>query len=118
MSAQVLLFGLCGEKEKKIKLIALRARVRVFSVPTASLRLPVGALSAGTAQGGRNETPLPGEMLLFCGMADGALSAFLASLRAEEAQVPLKAVLTAENAGWDAFALYAALSEERKKLGG
>lgn len=122
MSGKILLFGF----ESLLHVLALEKAVEPFGVeliPVAktdyhkSLAALVGLDTApGTAHPGA-AAPLGGRMLVLCGL-ERELDTLLPVLRQAGAGPDcLKAVLTQENRGWNAVALYGELLREHTKLG-
>lgn len=69
---------------------------------------------SGAEENERYQQPL----LLFCGVPDSVLSAFLEGLRKQNVKIPLKAWLTEENSGWTLKRLYRELKAEHESLTG
>ena len=77
---------------------------------TALLAGPAGPLSAPAAPA------FSEEMLVMAGLSDESLEVFLAKLRQYHAGVSLKAVLTQQNAVWNAGQLQGELKRERAEF--
>ncbi len=87
--------------------------IRLRAVAPAEARLPLGSLPASPPASGPAMMPFPEEMLLMAFFPDAVLDRFLAALRSFGlAPVPLKAILTPTNAGWDSIRLHRELSAE------
>lgn len=93
--------------------------IRFKPIPRESFSTPLGAMAGMPA---RFPAPSNGEnfnapMLVMCGMEEPTFDAFLKALRASPIpRIPLKAVLTPTNAGWNAFRLYEELSMEHAQM--
>lgn len=99
--------GLCGELG-----IALRA------VGAGDVRLPLARLPETEPAASIAAMPFADEMLLMAAFPGPLTDALLAGLRRTGlAPVPLKAVLTLFNMGWDSVRLHRELSAEAARLG-
>ena len=115
---------LCYEPEvqpwgAELRKICAVQGLRFRTVETADLGCAVGALAEGSkaAEGREPHPALPEPVLVFCGVGSAQLDRLLQALR--KLGLPrtcLKAVLTAENAGWSFFQLYQELTRERTAL--
>lgn len=123
MSGKILLFGF----DSLLHVLALEKAVEPFGVeliPVAktdyhkSLATLAGLDTAPGAAHSGVSVPLGGRMLVLCGL-EKELDTLLPVLRQAGAGPEcLKAVLTAENRGWNAVTLYGELLREHTKLGG
>ena len=118
--AQVLLYNITDrEKLLKIKLSLLKLGVACREVGPEDFAHPVGYL---LGREGHGPAPLPAaeafteEMLLMDGLGGPLFSAFLDSLRAQSAQVALKAVATEHNVHWSSQQLYRELRQEHMAM--
>lgn len=120
MKPVILWFEPDPKKLAPLRAAAVRAKLSLRRVPRAAYGMPVGqiAQSASELPSGEGGEPLPCEMMVFCGLPDAAVSSFLSLMRQNRCTVKLKAVLTEQNAGWDAEALCRELSEEHLKMTG
>lgn len=116
MKEVVLYFG------KETALAPIR---RAMSVRKIALRVvPPRAYGCSLAVSAAGKTEIEGDdgaafddpMLLFCGFSAARLDLALNGLRREGISVPLKAVLTASNRDWTAFALRDELVREHAAL--
>ena len=113
----LLTYNLYGDRAAKIRLVAMRFRIRVRGVLAAEYDRPVGEL-VDTAPGGTWEgAAFSDEMLVMAHFPAPLLQAFLQGMRrAGVRPVALKAVLTPTNAAWDSNALHAELCKEREAI--
>lgn len=107
------------EYAAKVRLLAMRLRVRLRTVTPEEYAQPLGVL-AGLDPAEAHPMPeasFTEPLLIFVDLSSVALNQFLTGLR--QAGLPsgiLKAVLTETNRRWDSLYLYAQLSEERDAL--
>ena len=120
MKAPVLLtYNLHGERAAKIRLVAMRFRIRVRGVQAAEYNRTLEELLESAPGGSWEGNAFDEEMLVMAHFPSPLLQAFLQGLRrAGVRPVALKAVLTPTNAEWDSRALYAELCKEREALSG
>lgn len=115
----LLTYNLCGERAAKIRLVAMRFRIRVRGVQPAEYDRPIGELLESASGGTWTGETFADEMLVMAHFPSPLLQAFLQGLRCAGVRpVALKAVLTPTNAGWDSRALHAELCKEREALSG
>ncbi len=115
---QLLCFHMDEGKLSKIRLCAMRYKIRVRVVTPEEETLALGALCGLPAQEPvrHGETPAE-EMMVMALFPAGMLDAFLRLMRQMKVPpVALKAVLTQTNSAWDARALCAELMQERDAL--
>lgn len=113
----LLMFAMRGERAAKVRMIAMRLRVRVRPVAPSEYGLPIAQLLDAPGASDAGGEALPEEMLLMARFPDGLAQAFLGALRTSlRPGVTLKAVFTPTNAAWDARALFAELKREREAL--
>jgi len=118
MASCVLLYELEGELLKKTREVLAVQRLRGRRVERTQYGLPLERLAAGKMEA---EPPYEGEglagpMLVFCGLTGAQLDRLLSSLRRAGVRIPLKAVLTPTNAGWDSVKLHSELERERRAV--
>lgn len=116
---QLLCFHMDEGKLAKIRLCAMRYKIRVRVVPDEEETLALGELcSLPAGEPVRHgETPVAEEMMVMALFPAGMLDAFLRLMRQMKVPpVALKAVLTPTNSAWDARALYAEITQERDAL--
>ena len=112
----LLCYNLEKEKAAKIRLAAMRFRIRVRPVSTEEYERPLNELCSVEAL---PQTDAFGafqdEMLVMAYFPQALVMQFLQALRkAGVAPVALKAVLTPTNAGWSSVALHTELCKERE----
>ena len=116
--AAVLAYGYDGREMNILKTVCAKLDIRPRRVDAAEHGRPVGAFfglvppECGAGPAG----PIPGRMLVLAGFAPRQMDAFLSALRTARAGDSLKAVLTEHNASWTGPALYAELSQERRRI--
>lgn len=106
---------LCAELG--IKAVEIRKAENGNAEEQAPLGLLAGArdwMNPLLAGNRREPGPITEEMLVFAGFSDGLLDLFLKKLRQNQAAVSLKAVLTEQNAVWNAGQLQEELKQERE----
>lgn len=110
----VLLYNCSGEKFAKLKQIFAMLRLRMRMVETDRYHVSLGELAQGKGEPGQAAEPLPEPMLVFCGLPQALLNQVLEVIRvAKLPPIPMKAVLTDTNQGWDTHQLYEELLKER-----
>ena len=115
----LLTYNLRGERAAKIRMVAMRFRVRLRAVEKREYARPLGELVESGPEGDWAGEAFDEEMLVMAHFPSPLLQAFLQGLRrAGVRPVALKAVLTPTNAGWDSRALHAELCKEREALSG
>ncbi len=113
---QLLCFCMDEGKLAKVRLCAMRYKIRVRVVTPEEETLALGALCGLPAQEPirHGETPVAEAMMVMALFPAGMLDAFLRLMRQMKVPpVALKAVLTKTNSAWDARALCAELMQER-----
>lgn len=118
---KLLFYQIKGEKRKQLKQICAEQEIEMLVVSPAEYGEMVGALvgfprmrKQGKACEG---TGVTGEMLVFAGMDDADLEAFLDACKAKGVSpVACKAVLTPHNAGWSGEKLYGELQKEHRAV--
>ena len=115
----LLTYNLHGERAAKIRMAAMRFRVRLRAVERREYARPLAELVENGPEGDWAGEAFDEEMLVMAHFPSPLLQAFLQGLRrAGVRPVALKAVLTPTNAGWDSRALHAELCKEREALSG
>ena len=113
----LLTYNLCGERAAKIRLVAMRFRIRVRGVQPAEYDRPIGELLESASGGTWTGETFADEMLVMAHFPSPLLQAFLQGLRRAGVRPGgLKAVLTPTNAQWDSRALYGELCKEREAI--
>lgn len=110
----ILMYNCAGEKFSKLKQIFAMLRLRMRVVETDRYHVSLGELAQGKGEPGQAAEPLPEPMLVFCGLPQALLNQVLEVIRvAKLPPIPMKAVLTDTNQGWDTHQLYEELLKER-----
>lgn len=118
--ALVLTFNLPEAAVARIRQRAAGLGVRVKAVPPKSFAMPIGGMAgipvqpvvAPVERGGFSEP-----MLVMCNLDEDRFNRFLQVLRSPDLpRVPLKAVLTPHNVGWNALQLYEELRREHEAM--
>lgn len=120
LPATLLIFNLPDGEITKLRGLCVPLGLRVKAVPPESFTLPMGAMlgmpaasADAPAAGGSFTEP----MLLMCNLTEDQFNRLLSLLRGPGLpRIPLKAVLTPHNVGWNALQLHAALNEEREMM--
>lgn len=117
MNETVLLYNFSGTPAgQKLKPILLKLRLKVRVVKPEEYLEPIGHLAGLKTIPGNGSHyeggPLPEPMLLMKGFTEPLLDAFLLALRKQKLVIPLKAVLTEQNAVWNSLTLYEELKKE------
>ena len=115
----LLCYNLSGEKMKKIRLAAMRLKIRVRPVEKDEYAQTVAALcgleeKTGAAYVGAG---FEDEMLVMANFPAGMMNAFLGLFRRMGiAPVALKAMLTPTNAAWNSEKLHAEIAGEHQAM--
>lgn len=136
-NSKILLFQVAPAKTAQIKALCQSLKIQVLTIRHDQYHRPLGQLAGikgfaapGTTRIRRTVStsadtsgPLPGigiprtELMVFCGFSSDALDAFLEAYKqAQIAPIPLKAVITPANIGWDAHTLYSELLKEHAQF--
>lgn len=119
MNPMVLCYNLRPEKLGKLRVLAVRLGIRLRTVMPEEFALPVGAL-AGVAEPPAEAPavePFSDEMIVMAHFRPGMLDAFLNDMRRSRVPpIPLKAMLTETNAGWNAAELHDTILEEHLQM--
>ncbi len=113
----VLGFALDAKQSGNLRLMCMRHKLRFLIIPQEDHAQTIGAL-CGISARAENTDPsvtLPEGMLLFAGLSDAQLSAFINDCRKQKTARPsLMAILTETNAAWTPLLLWSQLAEERE----
>ena len=113
----LLTYNLHGERAAKIRMAAMRFRVRLRAVERREYARPLGELVENGPDGDWNGKAFDEEMLVMAHFPPALVQAFLQGLRRAGVRPgALKAVLTPTNAQWDSLALYTELCREREAI--
>lgn len=115
----LLCYNLSDEAARKIRLAAMRLKVRMRIVKPWEQLLPVESLCMQpTSESG--ETPdnaFADEMLVMAYFPNGAIQALLQLMRRSGVpSIGLKAMLTATNAVWDSITLHDEIAKEHEAM--
>lgn len=120
LPATLLIFNLPDAELMKLRGLCVPLDLRLKAVPPESFTLPLGAMLGMPVAPA--DAPVPVDsftepMLLMCNLTEDQFNRLLALLRGPGMpRIPLKAVLTPHNVGWNALQLHAALNEEREMM--
>ena len=113
----LLTYNLHGERAAKIRMAAMRFRVRLRAVERREYARPLGELVESGPEGDWEGEAFDEEMLVMAHFPPALMQAFLQGLRRAGVRPGgLKAMLTPTNAQWDSRALYAELCKEREAI--
>ena len=113
----LLTYNLHGERAAKIRMAAMRFRVRLRAVERREYARPLGELVESGPDGDWNGKAFDEEMLVMAHFPPALVQAFLQGLRRAGVRPGgLKAVLTPTNAQWDSRALHTELCKEREAI--
>ena len=113
----LLTYNLRGERAAKIRMVAMRFRVRLRAVEKREYARPLGELVESGPDGDWNGEAFDEEMLVMAHFPPALMQAFLQGLRRAGVRPGgLKAMLTPTNAQWDSRALHAELCKEREAI--
>lgn len=113
----LLTYNLHGERAAKIRMAAMRFRVRLRAVERREYARPLAELVENGPDGDWNGKAFDEEMLVMAHFPPALVQAFLQGLRRAGVRPGgLKAVLTPTNAQWDSLALYTELCREREAI--
>ena len=119
MQPLILSYNFPAKHLSKLRMLAMKCGARVRVVEKREYLDSIGSLCGvcgafETMYDGENFTGL---MLVMAHFSDAQLSGFLQALRASKLPpIPLKAVLTEENSGWNSLELHEALLEEHTAM--
>ncbi len=114
-SPRILMYNLDNPQKLKILMICGQLKIRAHSVAVSDYAQPIGALA-----GYRDRTDavysgegFPDEMLVMVNFSGALLNGFLNAMRQNRLPgIPLKAVMTDANAGWDSVQLHDEILKE------
>ena len=113
----LLTYNLHGERAAKIRMAAMRFRVRLRAVERREYARPLGELVESGPEGDWDGEAFDEEMLVMAHFPPALVQAFLQGLRRAGVRPGgLKAVLTPTNAQWDSLALHTELCREREAI--
>ena len=114
----ILLYNLNGDKGRRLRLLAMRLRVRLQEVSPAEYGETLAALTGRAERTGAPcDAPFDDEMLVFVDFDNGLLNRFLNETRkAKIPPVALKAVLTPTNMQWNSLQLHEEIGKEHAAM--
>lgn len=113
----LLCYNLEKEKYGKVRLAAMRFKVRVRPVGREEYACPLVALCDGKEPAQADAAgSFQDEMLVMAYFPQVLVTQFLQALRKAGAAIALKAVLTPTNAAWSSLTLHGELCKERQAL--
>ena len=114
----VLMYNCSGPEFSKLRQIFAMLRLRMRVVEPSRYHITLLELSRGEGEPAAEAgEPLPEAMLVFCGLGQALLNQVLEIIRlAQLPPIPLKAVLTETNQGWDTPQLHQELLREREAI--
>lgn len=113
----LLTYNLHGERAAKIRMVAMRFRVRLRAVEKREYARPLAELVESGPEGDWDGEAFDEEMLVMAHFPPALVQAFLQGLRRAGVRPGgLKAVLTPTNAQWDSRALHTELCREREAI--
>ena len=119
MTPTLLTYRLPAKKAAKVRMLALRAGIRVVPVETWQYLQPIGSFTGdcGSMDAMYDGEGFSEEMLVLAHFPETLLSRFLQSWKtAGLPPVTLKAVLTGTNRDWNSLELHEQLVEERDSI--
>lgn len=115
--AAILFYNLDGGKGSRLRMLAMRLRVRVQNVSPTEFGETLAALTGREPRtNAACDAPFSGEMLVFVDFDNGLLNRFLTEARKARLTVPLKAVLTPTNMHWTSVRLHEEIGREHEAL--
>lgn len=118
MQPTVLLYHFNAKKSAKLRMAAMRLGIRTRAVEKWEYLQPLGALTGDCEpfESFYDGADFSGEMLVMAHLSENTFNAFLQASRAAVGVIPLKAVLTETNKGWNSLELYEQLCAEHKAI--
>ena len=118
MQPTVLLYRFNAKRAAKVRMAALRLGIRTRAVSKHEYMQPLGALTGDCEpfDSFYDGEDLPCEMLVMAHLSETMFHAFLQAVRTAVGIVPLKAVLTETNQGWNSVELYEQLCAEKEAI--
>ena len=124
-SPVVLIYHTAQEQMQRLNRVCALCRLELKALPDEDANLPLGA--AADAKGWLNPLlaqthntedpgPLTEPLLVMAGFDDRMIDRFLAAMRAENLSISMKAVLTDNNANWNALQLAGHIAQERQMI--
>lgn len=115
----VLLYNCSGHQWTKLHQMMMMLRFRIRVIKPEQYHLTLEQLAQGQGEPAADNVPeaFPQSMMVFCGVGQAQLEAILNAIRlAKLPPIPLKAVLTDTNRGWDSLQLHEELLKEQEAI--
>ena len=119
MKQLILSYNLPAKHSAKLRMAAMKLGVRVRPVEKREYLQSLGSFTGalGTFESVYDGENFPEPMLVLCGFSQPMVNTFLTLLKASRLPpVPLKAVLTETNQGWNSLELHDELKQEHEAL--
>lgn len=119
MKQLILSYNLPAKHLAKLRMEAMKLGVRVRPVEKREYLQSLGSFTGllGTFESVYDGENFPEPMLVLCGFSQPMVNTFLTLLKASRLPpVPLKAVLTETNQGWNSLELHDELKQEHEAL--
>ena len=119
MTQMVLSYNLPAKHLSKLRMAAMRLGVNVRPVEKREYLQSLGSFTGalGSFDSVYDGENFPEPMLVLCGFSQPMVNAFLTLLKASRLPtIPLKAVLTETNQGWNSLELHDELLKEHRAL--
>lgn len=119
MKQLILSYNLPAKHLAKLRMAAIKLGVRVRPVEKREYLQSLGSFTGllGTFESVYDGENFPEPMLVLCGFSQPMVNTFLTLLKASRLPpVPLKAVLTETNQGWNSLELHDELKQEHEAL--
>ncbi len=119
MKQLILSYNLPAKHLAKLRMAAMKLGVRVRPVEKREYLQSLGSFTGalGTFESVYDGENFPEPMLVLCGFSQPMVNTFLTLLKASRLPpVPLKAVLTETNQGWNSLELHDELKQEHEAL--
>ena len=119
MKQLILSYNLPAKHLAKLRMAAMKLGVRVRPVEKREYLQSLGSFTGllGTFESVYDGKNFPEPMIVLCGFSQPMVNTFLTLLKASRLPpVPLKAVLTETNQGWNSLELHDELKQEHEAL--
>lgn len=119
MKQLILSYNLPAKHLAKLRMAAMKLGVRVRPVEKREYLQSLGSFTGalGTFESVYDGENFPEPMLVLCGFSQPMVNTFLSLLKASRLPpVPLKAVLTETNQGWNSLELHDELKQEHEAI--
>lgn len=119
MQPLILCYHFPAKHLSKLRMLAMQFGARVRVVEKREYLDPIGAFCGvcGAFESMYDGPDFSGLMLVMAHFSDAQVSGFLQALRASKLPpIPIKAILTGHNAGWNSLELHEALLQEHEAM--